>query len=313
MTAHIIGAFSTQHSFANHAGCSSSNSLSNPRQGKSCLQMALTEEYIQMQVNGDTKTTAASSTINKESTTGTTSSENIETNNQQETSATREKPLSDILGYTALTSVQTLASVVGSAGNDIVNDPNNNISNYGDNDDMDGFNKGAFGIANIFSGRHTKSRRSKLIAWQRQNLSDVRREIVGRSNALESSRMGPVIAALPSSQKANSANAAKKKKGDGNIGQEMNSKKDQTLITTALQTLEKDMALLDVMASLQPQLSGTEVGLLLGAVVASGLGPIAFPGTSVTEVLAPAAAAFTASITIGSEYIGRVAVADGKE
>ena len=83
MTAHIIGAFSTQHSFANHVGCSSSNSLSNPRQGKSCLQMALTEEYIQMQVNGDTKTTAASSTSDKESTTGTTSSENIETNNQQ--------------------------------------------------------------------------------------------------------------------------------------------------------------------------------------------------------------------------------------
>jgi hypothetical protein len=43
------------------------------------------------------------------------------------------------------------------------------------------------------------------------------------------------------------------------------------------------------------------------------VGPIFFPGTSVTEVLAPAAAAFTAAITIGSEYIGRVAVADGKE
>lgn len=53
--------------------------------------------------------------------------------------------------------------------------------------------------------------------------------------------------------------------------------------------------------------------MLVGAIVTSGLGPVLFPGTSVTEVLAPAAAAFTAAITIGSEYIGRVAVADGKE
>eukprot|EP00579_Thalassiosira_antarctica_P029473 CAMPEP_0202029820 /NCGR_PEP_ID=MMETSP0905-20130828/64177_1 /ASSEMBLY_ACC=CAM_ASM_000554 /TAXON_ID=420261 /ORGANISM="Thalassiosira antarctica, Strain CCMP982" /LENGTH=297 /DNA_ID=CAMNT_0048593597 /DNA_START=134 /DNA_END=1024 /DNA_ORIENTATION=+ len=88
-----------------------------------------------------------------------------------------------------------------------------------------------------------------------------------------------------------------------------NSKKDSILITSALQTLEKDMAVLDNVASSQVQLSRTEVGLLLGAVLASGMGPI----LGVTEVLAPAAAAFTASITMGSEYIGRVAVADGKE
>jgi hypothetical protein len=67
--------------------------------------------------------------------------------------------------------------------------------------------------------------------------------------------------------------------------------RDKALITTALRTLEKDMAILDNLASLQPQLSGTEVGLLLGAIAASGVGPIFFPGTSVTEVLAPAAAA----------------------
>ena len=67
--------------------------------------------------------------------------------------------------------------------------------------------------------------------------------------------------------------------------------RDRALITTALRTLEEDMAILDNLASLQPQLSGTEVGLLLGAIAASGVGPIFFPGTSVTEVLAPAAAA----------------------
>ena len=119
----------------------------------------------------------------------------------------------------------------------------------------------------------------------------------------EGGRMTPLVAALPSTQK-NAAkindNKGKNKNGsknnnDNNILSTSNrtpkSKKDQTLITTALQTLEKDMAILDNVVSLQPQLSGTEVGLLLGAVVASGIGPIAFPGRSVTEVLAPAAAA----------------------
>lgn len=127
--------------------------------------------------------------------------------------------------------------------------------------------------------------------------------------------MTPLVAALPSTQKNAAKGTDNGKKNDilSTSNRTPKSKKDQTLITTALQTLEKDMAILDNLASLQPQLSGTEVGLLLGAVVASGIGPIAFPGTSVTEVLAPAAAAFTASITIGSEYIGRVAVADGKE
>lgn len=47
----------------------------------------------------------------------------------------------------------------------------------------------------------------------------------------------------------------------------------------------------DNVASSQSQLSGTEVSLLIGAVIASGIGPILFPGTSVTELLAPAAAA----------------------
>lgn len=73
---------------------------------------------------------------------------------------------------------------------------------------------------------------------------------------------------------------------------ESNNRDDNpSTITTALQTLERDMTILDNLASLQPQLSLPEVGLLLGAVTASGIGPIVFPGTSVTEVLAPAAAA----------------------
>eukprot|EP00574_Skeletonema_japonicum_P003153 CAMPEP_0201722934 /NCGR_PEP_ID=MMETSP0593-20130828/7133_1 /ASSEMBLY_ACC=CAM_ASM_000672 /TAXON_ID=267983 /ORGANISM="Skeletonema japonicum, Strain CCMP2506" /LENGTH=752 /DNA_ID=CAMNT_0048213949 /DNA_START=72 /DNA_END=2328 /DNA_ORIENTATION=- len=88
---------------------------------------------------------------------------------------------------------------------------------------------------------------------------------------------------------------------------------DPTPIATTLKTLERDMSLLDNLVSSKITLSKTEFSLLFGAIVTSGMGPIAFPGTSVTELLAPAAAAFTASITIGSEYLGRVAVADGKE
>jgi hypothetical protein len=66
------------------------------------------------------------------------------------------------------------------------------------------------------------------------------------------------------------------------------SKRGRKLITTALRPLERDMLLLDDVASSQPQLLGTEVGLLLGTIAASGAGPVFFPGTSVTEVLAPA-------------------------
>ena len=88
---------------------------------------------------------------------------------------------------------------------------------------------------------------------------------------------------------------------------------DPTPIATTLKTLERDMSLLDNLVSSKITLSKTEFSLLFGAIITSGMGPIFFPGTSVTELLAPAAAAFTASITIGSEYLGRVAVADGKE
>ncbi|KAL7448140.1 hypothetical protein ACHAWC_000952, partial [Mediolabrus comicus] len=88
---------------------------------------------------------------------------------------------------------------------------------------------------------------------------------------------------------------------------------DPTPIATTLKTLERDMSLLDNLVASKITLSRTEFSLLFGAIITSGMGPIAFPGTSVTELLAPAAAAFTASITIGSEYLGRVAVADGKE
>lgn len=271
---------------------------------KSRLNMALTEEFIQMKVNGESKSDGSSSSE--------------ESGSQATATSKRERPLSDSIGYRALSTVQSLARVVGSDAGVRQDIGEGMGAVLEDEEDIDGFNRGAVGIAGVFSGKGPASRRTRVIEWQRRNLSDVRREVAsytpemldegaggnveggnGGANAggEEGGRMTTLVDALPSSQKATRSSE----------------KKDQTLIATALQTLEKDMALLDNLASSQPQLSSTEVGLLLGAVLASGMGPIFFPGTSVTEVLAPAAAAFTASITIGSEYIGRVAVADGKE
>eukprot|EP01082_Thalassiosira_pseudonana_P008516 g7662.t1.1.5e17418a g7662 g7662.t1 contig24:1200036-1202445(+) len=307
--------------------------------------MALTEEFIRMKVNGDASSTTADTvssntddSVNSNgevSISGRASITNVEGTNvgdrgitgRGSTIDTRGKPPSDKLGYFALSNVQTLARSAGIGS-------------------LDG--DGGLGSSS--------SSRSQFIDWQRRNLSQTRKEIAtwnegengeqmmswtsmsdeGRvsSRGGGSSRMGPLIAAMPSQRKRQMREGRKEQKqlqrsgniGSGNtaalIGNNPNNKsknsnnadkKDPTLIATALRTLEQDMSLLDNLASLQPQLSGTEVGLLLGAVLASGVGPIVFPGTSVTEVLAPAAAAFTASITIGSEYIGRVAVADGKE
>jgi len=215
----------------------------------------------------------------------------------------RIRPLGT-LGDITLNAVQFLARRAGRAAIDE------------DEEGIDGFKQGAYGIAGVFSGRGPESNRSRLIAWQRRNLANVRRETALNAALLENGagerregRASRLVAALPSNKKREASEERTTPKNDSTEGDG----KDPTLVSTALQTLERDMALLDNLASLRPQLSGTEVGLLLGAVVASGIGPIAFPGTSVTEVLAPAAAAFSASITIGSEYIGRVAVADGKE
>ncbi len=107
--------------------------------------------------------------------------------------------------------------------------------------------------------------------------------------ALPSASSSPTTKAGASA--AGGAKTASRTTAGANRGKNGDAAADKTLITTALRTLEKDMALLDNLAILQPQLSGTEVGLLLGAIAASGVGPIFFPGTSVTEVLAPAAAA----------------------
>jgi len=86
------------------------------------------------------------------------------------------------------------------------------------------------------------------------------------------------------------------------------------IVLNALQSLERDMQMLDNMAGQLPQLSTLEICLFSISVAAASSGPIFFPDSlSVTKVLAPASAAFSAAIGIGAEYTGKVAVADGKE
>jgi len=86
------------------------------------------------------------------------------------------------------------------------------------------------------------------------------------------------------------------------------------IVLNALESLERDMQILDNMAGQLPQLSTLEICLLSLSVAAASSGPLLFPDSfRVTEVLAPASAAFSAAIGIGAEYTGKVAVADGKE
>eukprot|EP00537_Pseudo-nitzschia_pungens_P011271 CAMPEP_0172396042 /NCGR_PEP_ID=MMETSP1061-20121228/23207_1 /TAXON_ID=37318 /ORGANISM="Pseudo-nitzschia pungens, Strain cf. pungens" /LENGTH=633 /DNA_ID=CAMNT_0013127797 /DNA_START=219 /DNA_END=2117 /DNA_ORIENTATION=- len=90
------------------------------------------------------------------------------------------------------------------------------------------------------------------------------------------------------------------------------SSKRNEQVWAALSNLEKDMQLLDNLAGQRPQLTALELVMLSASVTAASSSPWIMGG-QLTEVLPPTAAAFSAAIGIGAEYVGRVAVADGKE
>ena len=237
-----------------------------------------------------------------------------------------------INGRTALTLVSSLARSMG----DFTTTPTTTEDEeyddgHADGNTISGFNKGAYGIANVFfsssassSDRSEKNKRSRTMTGMggvtTKEDHDRRRRSKGGGGE-EGGRMTQLVNALQSSSSSSSRRQRRREQSIITSQQQQqqqqrqqqprskstnnnNTKKDKTLITTALLTLEQDMTLLDNMASSQPQLSGTEVGLLLGAIAASGVGPIFFPGTSVTEVLAPAAAAFTANILKYNVFLG---------
>ena len=209
----------------------------------------------------------------------------------------------------------------GQYGNNEYGESGSGVVNGG----VDGGNRGVVGSSLENSGGGG-GRMSKLI----QRLPSLRRRLRNGSESSAGSLNGSddggdydnnIMASSSSSldnattRRTASKSTAKYEKQRRQIEQEAatTNPDDPTPIATTLKTLERDMSLLDNLVSSKITLSKTEFSLLFGAIVTSGMGPIAFPGTSVTELLAPAAAAFTASITIGSEYLGRVAVADGKE
>jgi hypothetical protein len=68
--------------------------------------------------------------------------------------------------------------------------------------------------------------------------------------------------------------------------------KNRKVVLSALESLERDMQLLDNITAQKPQLSRLEITLLSFSVVAAGSGPVFFmDGAKVAEVLAPACAA----------------------
>lgn len=83
-------------------------------------------------------------------------------------------------------------------------------------------------------------------------------------------------------------------------------------VQQALQKMKKDVDLLDDVAGRTPQLSGAELLVLISTVAISAISP-AFLNMNVVEVLVPAMAALSASVGISAEYVGKVAISNGKE
>uniref|UniRef100_A0A7R9UHJ8 H(+)-exporting diphosphatase n=1 Tax=Pinguiococcus pyrenoidosus TaxID=172671 RepID=A0A7R9UHJ8_9STRA len=83
-------------------------------------------------------------------------------------------------------------------------------------------------------------------------------------------------------------------------------------VSFAIRRLEKDLDLLDDRIGREPQLARAEIGVLISCSLLSTVSPLIW-SAKVTELLVPALAALVAAIGVSSEYIGRVAVAQGKE
>jgi len=83
-------------------------------------------------------------------------------------------------------------------------------------------------------------------------------------------------------------------------------------VAAALNKMQRDMEMLDDAAGKTPQLSSIELAALFASVLISFVSPALF-SMKVVEVLIPSMAALSASIGISAEYVGKVAVANGKE
>lgn len=83
-------------------------------------------------------------------------------------------------------------------------------------------------------------------------------------------------------------------------------------VVAALQRMQKDMDFLDDIASRTPQLTKLEFAILFSSVGISALSPALF-SIKIVELIVPSMAALAASVGISAEYVGKVAVSNGKE
>lgn len=91
-----------------------------------------------------------------------------------------------------------------------------------------------------------------------------------------------------------------------------NSKQKDLAVASALQKMEKDMDLLDNVASRTPQLTTIEIVVLFSTVLISAFAPFGLP-VNVVELLVPSMAAVSAAVGLSAEYVGKTAVSNGKE
>ena len=83
-------------------------------------------------------------------------------------------------------------------------------------------------------------------------------------------------------------------------------------INAAIMRITNDMNILDEAAGQTPQLTRLELTLLAMTVFVSGTSPLLLDAR-VTEVLVPSMAAVSAAVSISAEYVGKVAISNGKE
>lgn len=91
-----------------------------------------------------------------------------------------------------------------------------------------------------------------------------------------------------------------------------NSKENDMVVAAALKKMEMDMQLLDNVASRTPQLTRIELAVLFSTVAISAFAPFGLP-IKVVELLVPSMAAVSAAVGLSAEYVGKTAVANGKE
>ena len=83
-------------------------------------------------------------------------------------------------------------------------------------------------------------------------------------------------------------------------------------VTMALLKIQQNMDILDNVAGRTPQLTRLELLILATTVAVSAASPVIFD-LKVVELLVPSMAAVAASIGLSAEYVGKVAVSNGKE